>query len=233
MNVVLKGSLVAGGVLLILAGLSFVIVGPRAVHEGGRIVVPVIGLMGEGQRFGRFIEENAWRPPAVDVITVEQLDRFLAVRARIDALCARYSLRMAVVPDRPPMSFDEAAGVVGVLRGLVPEQMAAYRERAMTPAEYDYVDRLVYGRWREGLLAGGCHPRALELAAAELVSAAAEEPDAAAATRIRGIARDLRARPVPPPDGVPAEIHELLLAHGEEIDRLSLDAYRNLPKLQL
>lgn len=230
MKTALKGCFMVAGALLVLVGFSIAVVGPRAAHEGRRFAGPMVTLMGNGQRFGDFISENDWRPPDTVTLTAEQLERFLAVREALDAICARHVPVLSSMPEEPQIeTLDEAAGQLQLLSDIVPEQMRAYMEQDMTPAEYRYVKTIVYEQWRLGLKLQGSHPGTLEIAAAELESAAAAEADPAVAARLRERARDLCARPAPPPAGVPPDVHELLLAHREEIERMSLDAYQHLP----
>jgi hypothetical protein len=70
---------------------------------------------------------------------------------------------------------------------------------------------------------------ALGRAADEIEKAAAGERDARAAERLRAVAAELRARQPPPPEGIPAEVHALLLGRLADIERYSLDGVQEMP----
>ena len=57
--------------------------------------------------------------------------------------------------------------------------------------------------------------------AAEVGQLAASEKDPGAARALRRLAQDLPKRRIAPPDDVPVEVHELLLAHAIEIEELA------------
>lgn len=93
----------------------------------------------------------------------------------------------------------------------------------MTPAEYHWVERLVYQRWRGPLRAAGTHPLATRAAAAEIEAAANGEKDGRVRARLDAVAEDLRNRAPAPPEAFDPEVHALLLSRIEDVERWSLD----------
>ena len=93
----------------------------------------------------------------------------------------------------------------------------------MPPAEYHWVERLVYERWRGRLRTAGTYPLAVRAAAAEIEAAAKDERDARVRARLDALAGELRQRAPAPPEGFDPEIHALLLSRAEDVERWSLD----------
>ena len=72
--------------------------------------------------------------------------------------------------------------------GLVGERFAAFRKHDIAPAEYDYLENLVYVTWLGGIAAEGDDPAARERAAHEIDQAAARESAGAVRTRLQQVA---------------------------------------------
>ena len=101
--------------------------------------------------------------------------------------------------------------------------MDAFVEAAMPPAEYHWIERLVYEEWRGRLRRAGTYPLALRAAATEVEAAAKLERSAAVRARLEAVARDLRGRAPGPPEGFDPAIHALLLSRIDDVERWSLD----------
>jgi hypothetical protein len=93
----------------------------------------------------------------------------------------------------------------------------------MTPAEYHWVQRIVYEHWRGPLRRAGTYPVALRAAAAELEAAAGRERDPRVRARLGVVAAELRRRVPAPPGGFDPSTHALLLERLEEVERWSMD----------
>jgi hypothetical protein len=101
--------------------------------------------------------------------------------------------------------------------------MDAYVQARMSPAEYRWIEKLVYERWRGPLRKAGTYPVAARAAAAEIDAAASREADARVRTRLEAVAGDLRRREPAPPEGFDPQIHALLLSRIDDVERWSLD----------
>ncbi len=209
-----------------LTSIGMALVAPAALREARRVAAPIGRMQRSQERLDAMAKEAAWKRPATDALTPEQLDRFFAVRKRIDA--ARRSARLDL--DRLPRghvhNLEELRQVPRVLEGvsgLVDAETDAFLEAGMTPAEYHWIERLVYGRWRGPLRRAGTYPLALRAAAAEIDEAAGREPAARVRSRLKAVADELRAREPAPPEGFVAGIHALLLSRVDDVERWSLD----------
>jgi hypothetical protein len=113
-----------------------------------------------------------------------------------------------------------------VLEGVshvVGAEMDAFVDAGMPPAEYHWIERLVYKRWRGPLRRAGTYPVALRAAAAEIDAAAGREVDARVRSSLRAVADQLRARAPASPEGFDARIHAVLLSRIDDVERWSLD----------
>jgi hypothetical protein len=113
--------------------------------------------------------------------------------------------------------------VIQGVSDIVGAEMDAFVEGGMTPAEYHWIERMVYERWRGPLRRAGTYPLARRAAAAEIDAAAEAEKDGRIRTWLRAVAEELRARAPGPPEGFDPEIHALLLSRIDDVERWSLD----------
>jgi hypothetical protein len=214
------------GALAVVASVGLVFVAPALVRQASEVVGPIQRVKRSQAALDEMVDEAAWRKPERDALAAEQLDRFFAVRARVEEARRNAGPHLDVLPRKNVRSLEELKQVPGIIRdvtGVVGAEMEAFVEVGMPPAEYHWIERLVYERWRGALKRAGVYPVAARAAAAELDSAAARERDARVRARLEGLAGELRARPVPPPEGFVPEVHELLLARIDDVERHSLD----------
>jgi|CXWL01.1.fsa_nt_gi hypothetical protein len=224
-----RGCLIALAVGLGLLAMVAALVGPTLVREGGRIYAPIAKMQGAQQDFEAWSREQAFKEPAAVALTAEQLDRFLKLRHRLDAVDEANPLQvegMRKKNERPNLS--EIQGLLEGVGGAVTGRMAAYREAGMPPDEYRYLERVIYRLWLRPLRLKGLDPASVSRVASELESLSAAEKDAAVANRLKRLARTISAQRLPAPEGFDAGIHSLLLARATEIDAL-IDAGSSRP----
>jgi hypothetical protein len=209
-----------------LASIGVALVAPTLVREGRRVAGPIHRMNRSQAALDSMVEKAAWKRPEKDALSVEQLDRFFAVRKRVDAARRHSSLQLDQLPRKRVRTVEELKQIPGVIQGvsdIVGAEMDAFVEGGMTPAEYHWIERLVYVRWRGPLRRGGTYPLARRAAAAEIDAAAERERDARLQARLKGVAEELRGRAPDPPEGIGPEIHALLLSRIADIERWSLD----------
>jgi hypothetical protein len=224
----------AGVAAVVSIGLA--VVGPSLLREGARYSAPFQQMKRQQQALNEMVDKAAWKRPEKDTLSGEQLDRFLKLRQKLDTV-----LRTS---DDPFSGFHGNGSHDGDLEKLtkVPEmfqgmsdrvgaEIDAFLEIRMTPDEYRWLERLVYERWRGALRREGTYPTALRAAALEIDAAASREKDAAERRRLERLAAELRAREPKPPEGMDAEVHRLLLARIDEIERYSMDDLARPPTM--
>jgi len=209
-----------------LASVGVVLVAPTAVREARRFAAPIGRMQRSQERLDAMAKKAAWKRPEKDALTAAQLDRFFAVRKRVDAARRSADLDLDRLPRGHVRTLEELKEVPGVLQGvseIVGAEMDAFVEAGMPPAQYHWIERLVYRRWRGPLRREGTYPVARRAAAAEIDAAAAREADGRVRARLGALADDLRRQVPAPPEGFDAGIHALLLSRIDDVERWSLD----------
>jgi hypothetical protein len=209
---------------LVSVGLALLL--PSLVPEIRRVAGPIQRMKRSQTALDDMAEKAAWKRPAKDALSAEQLARFFAVRKRVDAVRRNTDLNLDQLPRKHVRTLEELKQVPGVIQGvsdLVGAEMDAFVEGGMPPAEYHWIERLVYERWRGPLRRAGTYPLAVRAAADELEAAAKRETDPRVRARLGLVAEDLRRRAPGPPEGFAPEIHALLLSRMDDVERWSLD----------
>jgi hypothetical protein len=212
--------------LVAVASVGAALFGPALVREAGKVVGPIQKVKRSQAALDDMVDKAAWKRPEHDALAAGQLDRFFRVRERIGKARGEAGPRLDELPRKRVRSVEELQKLPGIIRdvtGIVGAEMDAFVEEGMTPAEYHWIERLVYERWRGPLRKAGSYPVALRAAAAEVEAAAAREGDPRVRSRLERIAAEMRARSPDPPAGLAPEIHALLLSRIDDVERYSLD----------
>jgi len=214
------------GAVVALASIGVALVAPTVVREARRVAGPIGRMQRSQDALDAMSRKASWKRPEKDALSAEQLDRFFAVRKRVDAVRRTTDLDLDRLPRRHVRTLEELKQVPGVIQGvseIVGAEMDAFVEAGMPPAEYHWIEKLVYQRWRGPLRAVGTYPVAARAAAGEIDAAATREMDPRVRSRLKAVAEDLRRRSPGPPEGFDPQIHALLLSRIDEVERWSLD----------
>jgi len=210
----------------VVASVGLALVLPRLLPEVRRVVGPIRDVQRAQRALDDMVDETAWKRPERDVLTAEQLDRFFAVRERMEAVRRDAGPTLDKLPRKRVGSLEELREVPQIIHdvtGFVGAEMEALVAARMPPAEYHWIERLVYERWRGALKRAGEYPAALHAAAQEIAAAAAGESDSRVRLRLERLAAEMRARKPEPPAGFDPSTHELLLERLDQVERWSLD----------
>jgi len=216
----------AGVVLAGLAGAGVALVAPTLLREARRVAAPIGRMKTRQKALEDMDARSGWKPPPAEALSADQLDRFFAVRARIDEVRRKAEPQLDRLPRGHARTIQELRQIPDVIEGVsevVGAEMDAFLEAKMTPREYRWVERLVYQRWRSALRRAGTYPLAVRQAAAELEAAASGEKDDRVRARLLSLAGEMKKRAPAPPEGVDAPTHALLLARLDEVERWSMD----------
>ncbi len=217
---------IGAAIVLVPASLALAVLSPILLREARRVTGPIQRMKRSQTALDDMVDKSAWRRPEKEALTPEQLDRFFAVRQRIDAARRHAGPELDRLPRKRVRSLQDLREVPGVIAGVsdvVGAEMDAFVEGGMPPAEYRWVERIVYQRWRGSLQRSGTYPVATQAAAAEVEAVAAREVDARLRARLKEVADDLRRRRPAPPEGFDSESHRLLLARLGDVERWSMD----------
>ena len=215
-----KGCLIVVAIGLGLLATALALVGPTVLREGEKLYRPIARMQGAQTEFETWTREHPFKAPAEIALSAGQLEAFLKLRRRLDAVAEENPLPDEGTGRRERPSISEIEGMLEGVGGAVSGRMDAYRESGMPPDEYRYIERVVYRQWLRPLREKGSDPAAVARAAKEVTNLAAGETNATVKGRLQRLAQDLAERRVPPPPGFPPEIHALLLGHAAEIDAL-------------
>jgi len=205
---------------------GFVALAPRVIGPGLRLVQPISRMKKSQTALEQMEARSTWKRPETETLSGEQLDRFFAVRQRIDASRRGADPHLDRLPRKHVRSLEELRQVPEIIQGVsevVTGELDAYVAGRMTPEEYHWVSRIVYAHWRGALKRAGRYPAALRGAAAEVDIAAAREPHRRVRSRLEALAAQMRARVPDPPEGFDPETHRLLLARLDDVEKWSLD----------
>jgi hypothetical protein len=209
-----------------MASLGVVLVAPTLVPEIRRVAGPIQRMKRSQKALDALAEKAAWKRPEKDALSADELDRFFAVRRRVDAARRQVRPDLDALPRKHVRTLEELKQVPGVIQGVsdfVGAEMDAFVEAGMPPSEYHWIERLVYERWRGALRRAGTYPVALRAAAAEVFAAAERESDPRVRARLKDVAEELRRRAPGPPEGFDSQVHALLLSRVDDVERWSLD----------
>jgi hypothetical protein len=213
-----RGCLVAVAVVLAVAGALAALFGPGALRRARGIYAPLSKMKGEQRDFEAWVSQRGWREPPTPVLDQATLDSFLALRRELLDLDDRAAGLRRRTPRGPGARLENMPAIVEGVGGLVGDRLAAFRRHGLTPAQYEYVERLAYVTWLPPLLSSGDDPGARSRAAHEVEQAAAREPSNPVRARLRQVAEEIQNRVPPAPPGVPDEVHRLLLSRAAEIE---------------
>jgi len=194
--------------------------GPRLARSARGIYEPISKMKAEQQDFEKWVAERGFKERDPPQLSAAKLEAFLALRTELLDLEARGEDVRKGFPEGRKPGLHEISGLMEGVSGLVTGQLAAFRRHDITPAEYDYLKRLVYRKWLPALTAQGLDPAARLAAAREVEGAAQAEPNPALKARLLQVARSMRERRPGPSEGIPAAVHELLLERASEIQAL-------------
>jgi hypothetical protein len=213
-----RGCLIAIGVVLALVGAVAAVFGPGALRRARSMYAPISRMKVEQREFEAWARQRAWSEPKAPELSPQKLDAFLALRRDLHALEDKGTeLRRRAPADGQRTRIEDVPAIVEGVGGVLRERFAAFRRHDIVPAEYDYLEHLVYVTWLGGIATGGDDPAARERAAHEIDQAAGREGGAVRA-RLQQVAADLRRHVPRAPAGIPEDVHGLLLSRVAEIE---------------
>ena len=91
-----------------LASIGVALVAPTAVREARRVAAPIGRMRSSQERLDAMAKKAGWKRPAPDALSPGQLDRFFAIRQRVDA--ARRTADLDQLPRRGLLPLDREPG---------------------------------------------------------------------------------------------------------------------------
>jgi hypothetical protein len=214
-----RGCLIAIAVVLAVVGAVVAAFGPGALRQARTMYAPISRMKAEQTEFEAWARQKAWKEPAAPALSAEKLDAFLALRRDLRRLEGKGEELRRRGPARGERArLRDVPTLMEGVGGLLGERFAAFRKHDIAPAEYDYLENLVYVTWLGGIAAEGDDPAARERAAHEIDQAASREGAGVVRARLQQVAAGLRRHTPTAPPGIPEDIHRLLLSRVTEIE---------------
>ena len=133
----------AGVVAVGSVGLA--LLAPTLLREASQVIEPIQKVKRTQAALDDMVDEIGWKRPEADALTPEQLDRFFAVRERVEAARRHAGPSLDNLPRKNVRSLEELRQVPGIIRdvtGVVGAEMDAFVAVRMPPAEYHWIERL-------------------------------------------------------------------------------------------
>jgi hypothetical protein len=214
-----RGCLIGVVLFLVLTATFGGIFGPGLVRQAREIYAPISRMKSAEHELEAWTHSQGWHEPATPELTPAQLDRFLSLRQELQKQDAD-NPRPRRGRGRPRPALEDVPKIVSGVSDVVSQRARAFVRVGMTPAEYRYLENLIYSRWLPPLRLDGQDPAVLEEAARALLAAAESEQESAVAARLRAVAQGLRQRRPEAPTGIPGAVHELLWSRAAAIEAL-------------
>ncbi len=229
---------VAGAVVAVLTVLGL-IYGPGLYREGKALVGPIVELTKSDDRLAELDAEFPFTASADGTIPEDRLDVFLAVRRELLPRYLEWQQLERRLDRSGSEDWDTAKQVLGLVREVAAAQVAALRSHGMSRAEFNWIEDLVYHRWRDGVGEAVVQDDVVsELRRAttedlEFVEGLETRSGGSSATRqikarLEARIADLEEPELPAIDGVSPDTSRLLWRHRAELAELDLGRYSEL-----
>jgi hypothetical protein len=221
------------GVIVIVAA---VVVGPTLFREGRAVVAPVVDMARSEEALAALDKEFPFSRPEGDAeVTEERLLAFLGVRRELKPMYVTWQEAIRAVEREHRESWAGAKQALTSTRDVITGQIGALRSARMSPAEFRWLEELVYGTWSEAL--GDDAERARQHAIRKLTDQDLEflaeiERRHGSSPALRAMRARLQERQSAVPDAVPFSVpgltsatQQLLWQYRDQIVELDLAGF--------
>jgi len=106
----------AGVVAVVSVGLA--LVAPTLIREAAQVVGPIQKMKRTQTALDDMVDEVGWKRPEPDALSSEELDRFFAVRERVEAAHQRAGPSLDRLPRKNVRSLEELRQVPGIIQDV-------------------------------------------------------------------------------------------------------------------
>lgn len=213
--------------------------GPRLVSEGRALVGPIVDIAKAEDRLAELNAELGFAPPEDGRITPDRFEVFLDVRRDLLPHYLEWRDMERQLERSGQEDWATAKEVLDAVRQITSTQIETLRNRAMSPAEFIWIEDLVYGDWVpkvEEAAASSATRSAVRAATRDTleVLTAAERVHGtnavanAVRTHLEGRLDELGSTDAPVVPGFDEETTQLLWRHRDEITRLDFSGYSGM-----
>lgn len=161
------------GVVVAVLGILALVYGPGLYREGKALVGPIMDLTKFEDRLAALNDEFPFEPPADGVVPEDRFAAFLAIRRALAPTYREWDeLERELDREDRPEDWRAAKEVLGKVQDVFRLQAETLRLHRMSPAEFNWIEDLVYHVWHDAAAdavasAGGAE-RLREATAADL-----------------------------------------------------------------
>jgi hypothetical protein len=227
-----------GGVFAILGTLALVY-GPGLYRESQALVGPIMEMARSEDRIAALNQELPFSRAADGTVAEDRFMVFLAVRRDLLPRYREWQDMERRLERQGEEDWETAKEVLSAIRGVINLQIETLRDHGMSPAEFVWIEDLVYLTWRDGIApnleSSAVTDRLRQTTSADLEVLAELERAHGSSRATRRFAEHLKRRlegldtpELPAIDGVSDASSKLFWTHRDEIGELDLAAYSEL-----
>jgi hypothetical protein len=231
-----RGCLTAALVVVALVLVAALLVGPTLYREGKAFVEPVMAMAKIEEALDELDQEFRFTATEGDLEMAEdRLQAFLAVRRELKPLYESWREAVSRIEREHRDSWQGAKEAVASTRHVMTGQVSALRSGRMSPAEFLWLEELVYERWLpvvEGEVAHDGSEEIRTLTEQDLEFIDGLERRFGGSKALTAVRRRLQGRLAAPGEtgrpvvpGIASPTQELLWRHRSEIEELDLARY--------
>lgn len=225
-------------VVAILAILGAVY-GPTMIREGRALVGPIVDIAQSEDRLAELNTEMPFEEPTDGAVSADRFAVFIEIRRDLLPQYKQWQAIERELEGNGEEDWESAKEVLTAIQSVMGVQIETLRNRGMSPAEFVWIEDLVYRTWADeaddAVSTSAANEAVRETTEADLETLAELERRYGRSKSMTEFAAHLDRRlssienPEPPVvEGVSAETSALLWAHREELKALDLAAYSEL-----
>jgi hypothetical protein len=227
-----------GGVVAIL-GILALIYGPGLYREGKALVGPIVELAQIEERLAELDTEMPFEIPNDGIVSEERFAAFLDIRRELLPHYQNWEVLERQLQRTGEEDWAAAKEALAAIREILSAQLDALTSHEMPPAEFIWIEDLVYVTWADKadlvVRANAANRRLKQVTADDLAHLEELEARYGSSRTTRRFAEhlDLRIRALESPqapsvEGLAVETSALFWAHRDEIERLDFAPYTEM-----
>jgi hypothetical protein len=139
------------GVVVATLGVLGLIYGPGLYREGKAVVGPIVELTKIEDDLAHLNDEFPFSVPPDGEVGEERLSTFLGIRRELQPKYKSWDEMIHRVDESDVEDWNTAKEVLGETQDVMVTQVTVLREHRMSPAEFVWIEELVYGTWAEAV----------------------------------------------------------------------------------
>lgn len=227
------------GLVVLIVGVLAVVYGPDLYRHGKALVGPIVDIAQAENEMAALNDEFAFTPPEDRIVPADRFEVFLEIRRSLLPQYRDWQDLERKLERQNQENWQDAMEALSAVQSIMNLQLETLRSFGMSPAEFVWIEDLVYLEWMDhvddGTARSGTRGALVRTTTDDLDLLAELESRFGSSPATRRFAEHLNERltelgTVSPPvvEGVPAEDSALFWNHHEELAELDLASYSEL-----